>query len=85
MFELTIEKGIPLPPKGEPIPRTKSRFEETLEAMEIGDSVFMRHIPPVLTCMAQYHGIYFEIRDVKGGQRLWRVENPALKLIPAIS
>lgn len=83
MHDLKIEKGIPIPPLPEPEAPKKSHLQEVLETMNDGDSILIGQYSPVVMALAQSLGISVITRNVDGGTRLWRVENPGLAISTA--
>ncbi|HXU04374.1 MAG TPA: hypothetical protein VN903_25610 [Polyangia bacterium] len=71
---ITIDKGIPLPPKGKPgRPARTSPFAK----MEIGDSMFFNGADisqsGKWSGAQRRYGIRLTARTVEGGVRVWRI------------
>lgn len=72
MSELSIQKGIPLPPKSS----GWGKFGNTIRLMEIGDSVFVDDKRDVANLMSSGKriGLGMASRKVDNGWRIWRVK-----------
>lgn len=71
---LTIEKGVPLPPR-----RSPSAIAETLREMETGDSFVLNSTNPkadmtTVRKVAKTLGVKLTARTHDGKMRVWRVE-----------
>ena len=77
----TIEKGIPLPGRGD------AELADTLRAMEVGDSFLVegksaRNLGTRLGIIGREIGARFLARTCTGGARVWRVEGTPEPLKP---
>jgi len=77
----TIEKGIPLPGKGD------AELRDTLKEMDVGDSFLMegvsaRNVGTRLGIIGREIGARFLARTCTGGARVWRVEGMPEPLKP---
>lgn len=73
--EFTIEQGIPLPPRNQ----RKSKYDDVLGALQVGDSFVMawdRHGPPAgLYQQAERRGVKLTLRRLNKEEiRVWRIQ-----------
>ena len=69
---ITIEKGIPIPPKNPQ--KTRSSLWKIIESMEVWDSFFYKNRNSVCSTISRLRGEkIFTIRAVEWGVRAWRV------------
>lgn len=71
MFDISIEKGIPMPKRG-----GWSKYSKTIYEMGVGDSVFFTEQKDACNFQKQSRrlGLRMSFRSVDGGWRVWRVK-----------
>ena len=76
-MEYTMEKGVPIPPRVRKGGK-RSGLADDLRRMEVGDSVMLTtdkkySVLGNTLLRLRKEGMSFTLRNVEGGQRVWRV------------